>query len=457
MRIPFRLLAIGSVAAVLAAGAARAETRPRYGDTLRIETRSAAFLTPGSYGADDSLSRLIFDTLTTVDANGNVQPALATSWQANTERTRWQFWLRRSVSWHDGALLTTSEVAQIIAAANAGWKVRTVGDSVLLETDAPAADLAAELSLMRNAIVRPAQDGKPLGTGPYKMASNVNGRITLQVNQDHWRGRAFADVVEVLTGRSLRDQALDAEAGRTDLVEASVEDLRRPMSARLRVAGSKPMEVMALVFSTKRSADDRMREAIALSLDRNAIQTVFLQRQGEASAALLPNWMTGYAFAFPAAQDLVRARQLRGELGARVAMSVGYTSTDALARTIAERVVLNARDAGFTAQLVTDTAAADAVVERITLRSGDPHAALAEVAAEYGSPVAMTGAALQQLFDAERDVLARRIIVPIVQLPRVYAAGPRLRNFRVAPDGTIDTPTLWLVPSDNRAVEARAQ
>lgn len=458
MRTALRSLAISSVAAVLLAASALAETRPQYGGTVRIETRSAAFMMPGSYGADDTLSRLIFDTLTATDASGNLHPALATTWQGSEDARRWQFWLRTNASWHDGAPLTATDVAQIIAAANSSWRVRAVGDSIVIETDTPMPGMAAEMGLMRNAIIRKSPQGDLIGTGPYKIVSNVNGRVVLQVNQDYWRGRAFTDSVEITTARSLRDQALDLDVGRTDMTEAAIEDLRRGASPRSRVLASRPIEVMALVFSPKGSSvqDQRVREAIALSLDRTAIQTVLLQRQGDAGASLLPNWMTGYSFTFPATQDLARARQLRNESAAR-AVAVGYSSADALARVIAERVVLNARDAGFAAQLVPDVASADLVVERITLRSADPWAALSQVASEYGVPVEFKGTTWQDLFNAERDFLAKRVIVPIVHLPRVYAVAPRLRNVSIGPEGVVDMPVVWVTPTERETRPAAAR
>lgn len=453
-----RSLAISSVVGVLLATSALAETRPQYGGTVRIETRSSAFLAPGSYGADDTLSRLIFDTLTVSDASGNLQPALATTWQGSEDSRRWQFWLRTNAMWHDGAPVTATDVAQIIAAANGSWRVRAVGDSIVIETDAVMPGMAAEMALMRNAIIRKSPEGELVGTGPYKLVSNVNGRVVLQVNQEYWRGRAFTDSVEITTARSLRDQALDLDVGRTDMTEAAIEDLRRGASPRSRVLASRPVEVMALVFSPKGGPvrDDRVREAIALSLDRNAIQTVLLQRQGEAGASLLPQWMTGYSFAFAATQDLTRARQLRTESGAK-AIAVGYSSADALARVIAERVVLNARDGGFAAQLVTDVASADLVVERITLRSADPWAALSQAASEYGVPVEFKGATWQDLFNAERDFLAKRVVVPIVHLPRVYAVAPRLRNVSIGPEGVIDMAATWVSPAERDSKPAAAR
>ena len=70
-----------------------------------------------------------------------------------------------------------------------------------------------------------------------------------------------------------------------------------------------PVRVLALVFSP-RFDDARAREALALAVDRSAIHSVLLQRQGEVSGALLPQWLSGYAFLFPATADLGRARQL---------------------------------------------------------------------------------------------------------------------------------------------------
>jgi peptide/nickel transport system substrate-binding protein len=47
--------------------------------------------------ASPGLSRLIFDTLVTLDARGQAQPALAASWQADPGNQRWQFMVRRGV------------------------------------------------------------------------------------------------------------------------------------------------------------------------------------------------------------------------------------------------------------------------------------------------------------------------------------------------------------------------
>src|SRR5205823_1911802 len=63
------------------------------------------------------------------------------------------------------------------------------------------------------------------------------------------------------------------------------------------------VDLLALVFSRDaRSADEsKLRDALAMGIDRSAINNGLLQAQGEPAGTLQPNWMTGYAFLFPAA------------------------------------------------------------------------------------------------------------------------------------------------------------
>ena len=60
------------------------------------------------------------------------------------------------------------------------------------------------------------------------------------------------------------------------------------------------------------SHDDAQREAVALAVDRAALYNVIFQKQGEMTASLLPNALTGYSFLFPKERDLARAQALRG-------------------------------------------------------------------------------------------------------------------------------------------------
>jgi ABC-type transport system substrate-binding protein len=157
-----------------------------------------------------------------------------------------------------------------------------------------------------------------LGAGFTIARWDAGRRAVYEADENAVGGRPFLDGVEILLGRALRDQASDLDLGKADVVELGPNELRRQPAGR-RVWSSSPVRVLALVFSP-RFDDVRAREALALAVDRSAIHSVLLQRQGEASGALLPQWLSGYAFLFPAncrpgARAPTRGRRARHHVG----------------------------------------------------------------------------------------------------------------------------------------------
>src|SRR5208337_4751063 len=99
---------------------------------------------------------------------------------------------------------------------------------------------------------------------------------------------------------------------------------------------SSPVRLMALVFGP-RISDARVREALALAVDRSAIHSVLLQKQGEISGALLPQWITGYAFVFGATADVAKAQALVAAV-APADRALSLAADDAANRSIADRI-----------------------------------------------------------------------------------------------------------------------
>src|SRR5580692_10900074 len=234
-------------------------------------------------------------------------------------------------------------------------------------------------------------------------------------------GRPFVDSVEIQLARPPRDQSIDLELGKTDIVELGPNEIRRQQPGR-KTWQSQPVRVVALVFS-RRIEDVRVREALALAVDRAAILTVLLQRQGEVSGALLPQWVSGYAFLFPAAFDLPRARALAA--GAHP-LSLGVS--DPGLRTIADRIALNARDAGLTVNVAPQGAAADIRLVETRIAATEPSRALAGLAAAFGLAEPSRADTPDALYAAERNLLDGFRVVPLFHLPDVYGAGPRVKG-----------------------------
>jgi hypothetical protein len=255
-------------------------------------------------------------------------------------------------------------------------------------------------------------------------------------------GRPFLDTIEIEMARPLRDQAIDFGLGKADVVELGANEPRRPTAGR-KVWSSAPMRVLAVVFHP-RIADARIREALALAVDRTAIYNVLLQRQGEISGALLPQWLSGYAFLFPTTIDLSRARALAGGVPAP-ARRITLAVEDASAQPMAERISVNARDAGLTVVLAPRGADADARLVEARVASSDPSDALKALAAALGLPEPPRADSPETLYAAESALLEGFRAIPLFHLPDVYGVSPRVQGGPgITPLGEWRFQNLWL-------------
>jgi hypothetical protein len=235
-------------------------------------------------------------------------------------------------------------------------------------------------------------------------------------------GRPFLDNVDIQLARSLRDQSVDLELGKADVVELGLAELRKQTAGR-RVWPSAPVRLMALVFGP-RIADARVREALALAVDRSAIHSVLLQKQGEVSGA---QWITGYAFVFGATADVAKAQALVAAL-APADRTLSLAVDEAANRSIADRIQLNARDAHLAVSIVPGTANADVRLVETRIPSADAPHALASVAIAFGLNEPAPARNPEEQYLAERALLDGYRVIPLFHLPDVYGAGPRVQG-----------------------------
>ncbi len=202
---------------------------------------------------------------------------------------------------------------------------------------------------------------------------------------------------------------------------------------------------MALWFTREaQTADEpRLREALGLSIDRTQLNRIFLQGDGEAAGGLLPNWMSGYEFLFPSDANLARARQLRSEVRQPRTWTMGYDRNDPLAQLVAERVMLNARDAGLSI-VPNTTPGADIRIARIPLASLDPKTAFTETANSLGAAAKDSGGSTDGLYAAENALLQSRRVVPLLHLRTACGVSARLQGFALERDGSWKLDQTWL-------------
>jgi peptide/nickel transport system substrate-binding protein len=428
-----------------------AEQRPHYGGSLRIAVRETPqSIDPATLAASGSanISRLMFETLVRLDETGRPQPLLASSWLSEPGNQRWRISLRDGVSFSDGFPLDAVSVVASLRSSNPDWKVVAVGEMVIIETPSPEPVLPAELTLPHNAIVH-RNAGKVSGTGPFSAGDWTAGRhLSLQANDEYWHGRPFVDSIEITFGVADREQLLALDLGKADMVEIASENIRRATADGRTVFSSEPVQLLALAFANDARGEDETlaRSKLTASLDTTALGDFVMQGGGDATAALLPKWLSGYAFVFPVAKHSDRAQHERSQSQHLPSWALVYDSSDPVAHVIADRVLLNARDAGISIQLVS-SGTADMSLVRMPIASSDSHLALTQLATTLQlAPPKFNSDSVGDLYTAEKGLLQSRRVIPLLHLRTAMAVRANVRDFNMLPDGTWQLSNVWLAP-----------
>ncbi len=476
---------------LLAAASASAAKRPRYGGTLRVELLSSTFSLdprewkPGSLSAreDEKLAGLVYDRLVTLDDYGRFQPALAIEWSHDAAAKNWQFKLRPNVKFSDGTPLAPADVVTALQSVLPATLQLTASESsISVRSPHSVPDLLEQLASGPHFIFRALPDETLLGTGPFYVGeidaaapydtnplATKPTRLRFRANEECWAGRPFLDAIEVTLGEPPLRQLFDLQVGKADVVEIAPDLVRKARQDNLRVWSSAPNTLLALRFDEAQpaTADEHLREALALSLDRDTMANVLLQKQAEPSAALLPNWLSGYAFLFESPMNLERAKEIRSALPANEAggtepLRLHVDASGDLMKLLAERVAVNARQANLSVQVATHTASTTGGTT--TVSSTNPPMGLHLFTWHFDSlsPRAELDAFLRQLhldpasetsqpliepeqrFAEERRLLQDRRVIPLVVLPEYVGIATPVRDWMPARWGEWRLADVWL-------------
>src|SRR5262245_29436661 len=426
----FRRLFLVAVSVCLA-GAVLGAARPRYGGTLKLETTDA--------GAMRHVNALAYEGLVAIDASGALRPGLATSWDSDAGGRRWTFRLRLGVKLHDGSTLQPPQIVATLRDVHGDWQISTEADALVVDPGREMPDLPWQLADASNSIAIRQGAGAAVGSGPFRIERVEAGLIALRAHDEYWDSRPFLDAVEVRTARSPAEQLTDLETGRADMVSIQPTDVRRIEQRQLRIESSGSMELIALAFEPPlaTSASQAVRRTFAAAIDRAAIARVVLQGRAEPANALLPQWVSGYA---PFVFDGKAAPLARSAVAAlpadRRMLALRVMPSDPVAQAVAQRIAVNARDAGFTVTVQSPAGLGprfDLRLLRLSLHAAGPPQALSDVMAAFGPRILTligrvtrpdANASLEDVLQTERALLSAEIIVPVVHVPELYAFGP---------------------------------
>ena len=199
------------------------------------------------------------------------------------------------------------------------------------------------------------------------------------------------------------------------------------------------------------------------------------QKEGEPAGGLLPQWSGGTAFLFSTGADVTHSKELWAQIAPAPRVVLGYDSGDSFDQALAERIAVNAREAGIllvvkalpasktSAVSATSPGNPDVDVRLIRWRmpSPLPGVALTRLLGAVASVSGVGPAPLpdavspQQLYDRERTVVDSFRIVPLIWLPQVYGLSARVRDWKPpAPGEPWPLADVWLdVPASSIGVQ----
>ncbi|MGI9256173.1 MAG: ABC transporter substrate-binding protein, partial [Salinispira sp.] len=244
--------------------------------------------------------RSIYDTLLEPDEQGQLQPALARSWEISPDNLSIILNLRKDVSFHDGSPFDGSDVIGSIErlqspefASPSSGEFEAIEDIVLVDDftvrivlKVPKASLLYTLASGWAAIL-PSEGiesghnfaNNPIGTGPFVFDEWIaDEQISLSKNRDYWSatGEAEQVVFQIIPEPSIQVQSLIS--GQADILyivnEEDIPILEASEDITIETLDSSLVVVMAINNSRAPLSDLRFRRALNFAVDKQSVLDV---------------------------------------------------------------------------------------------------------------------------------------------------------------------------------------
>jgi peptide/nickel transport system substrate-binding protein len=300
----------GGTATTEAGGSTETTGAPAAGGIKQGGTLKVASQKPGSPldpVAMDNLGSytpvtIAFEYLCGKGDGAALAPMLAESWTPNDDGSVWTFKLRSGVTWHDGSPLTSADVVATLdrlapgnlAAYIVEGATKAI-DDLTVEVTLNAADgqFPYQVSLWNpQSVITPVSfvagstlDGTPTGTGPFKLDKyDVATGCTFVRNDAWWGGTPYLDAVELVFSDDIDTQITGVLGGQADAIVlfAVVGGDALLNSDEVVVESIKGASHRQLWMNTREGnfTDVRVRQAVALGINRQELLDVILQGKG---------------------------------------------------------------------------------------------------------------------------------------------------------------------------------
>ncbi len=287
------------------------------------------------------LLELIYEPLVTLDANLNLQPALAESWEFAEDGMTLTFHLRQGVTFHDGSDFTSADVIATFnrildentgAAARANYTSISSMDApddytVVFHLSQPDAPILTAMATTNAAIVpsEMAASGDftstAVGTGPFMLTNwTPDQTTTLTANPNWWGGKTGVDGIEI---RIIPDETSIVAALRAGTIDfAQLNDptvatlLNDDPTVQLNRVTSLSYNVLQLNAARPPLDKLEVRQAISCAIDRQEVLDTAALGEGKVTGPLtIPAYQIPTDQLFCYTKDLDRARSLMQQAG----------------------------------------------------------------------------------------------------------------------------------------------
>jgi peptide/nickel transport system substrate-binding protein len=277
----------------------------KQGGTLRIAAQTPAGpLDPvamadlGTYTPVTTAFEYLVDIL-----GADVKPMLAETWAPNADASVWTFNLRKNVKWHDGTPFTSADVVATmdrLAGSNLksyidAGSTKAVDDfTVEITLKSPDGQFPQQVGAYNpQAVITPADfalgttlDQRKTGTGAFKLTKyDPATGATFEANADWWGGKPYLDKLEYIYSLDMATQMSGLQGGAADaIVQFTVvggEALLNDDKVTVEVIHGSGHRQMWMNCREGDFTDVRVRQAVALGIDRQALIDNVLKGKGD--------------------------------------------------------------------------------------------------------------------------------------------------------------------------------
>jgi peptide/nickel transport system substrate-binding protein len=291
-----------------------------------------------NFGGNKAFMPNLFEALTIVDVNGRLAPNLATAWTL-VDDTTWDITLRPDVTFSGGTKFTAEDVAFSLrrvttvptTVANFAEYVKSIArvevtgpHQLRIFTNGPfplLPEYMASIGIVshvdaENATTVDFNTGSAaIGTGPFRLVSWARGdRLIMERNETYWGTRPAWNTVTFRYVKNASSRLATLLAGDADLIDTvSVQDIDRLRSdKRFVVTTGLSADIVGFVFDKRDQPspkitgndgqplsvnpfhDPRVRQAVDLAIDRDAIRDRVMNGQSAPDNQLMRPGQYGY-------------------------------------------------------------------------------------------------------------------------------------------------------------------